>query len=293
MLKHSTFLIGTLIGTFSLFSSSENYRQKTGVASRTRFEVTSIKANGSGSPAHFIDYSDPSRLRVTNEWVKELIEFAYEVQAFQISGGPAWINSSRYDIDAKVDDSIAAEFQKLPIERREVQMRLMLQSLLADRFGLRLGYRTKEVPVYTLVVAKSGPKLTPAASSSAAPADGRVSSAHQGPMIMTSVGRIAAKDMPLSSLAEVLERQPELGSRLVVDQTGLKGKYDFTLQFAPDGARLMHGANSEPSVREQALTSSGPSIFTAIQEQLGLKLELAKGAVQTLVIENIEQPSEN
>jgi uncharacterized protein (TIGR03435 family) len=114
--------------------------------------------------------------------------------------------------------------------------------------------------------------------------------------MMMSPGRLTANDAPISFLAEALGRQPELGGRLVVDKTGLTAKYDFTLQFAPERQMLMPGTNDQPPMGANAPPPpdpNAPSIFTAIQEQLGLKLEPTKGPVQTLVIENIEPPSEN
>lgn len=113
---------------------------------------------------------------------------------------------------------------------------------------------------------------------------------------MSTPGSITGKAVGMSALAEVLGRNPALGGRLVADKTGLTGKYDFTLQFAPERETLMPGTTERASMQADASPPSdanGPSIFTAIQEQLGLKLEPTKGLVQTLVIENIEQPSEN
>jgi bla regulator protein blaR1 len=261
------------------------------------FEVASIKPNRSGAPNRFFRFADPSRMTITNIPAKDLIGFAYHVQPFQISGGPGWINSQGYDIQAKVDDSVVARLQKLPPEERMDQFRLMLRALLVDRFKLKLDYQTKQLPIYALVVAKGGPKLTPTTLPPAAPtADAKVQSQPRGPMMMMSPGRLTARDVPISSFAEVLGRQPELGGRLVVDQTGLKGKYDFTLQFAPETGMLIPGTNDRPPMPANAPPppdANAPSIFTAIQEQLGLKLEPAKGPVQTLVIESIEVPSEN
>jgi bla regulator protein blaR1 len=271
-----------------------------GSAPLPSFEVASIKPNRSGSMNRFFRLADPSRFTVTNIPAKDLIEFAYHVQPFQVSGGPAWINSQGYDIEAKVDDSTVAELQKLPQEQRMDEYRLMLRSLLTDRFKLNLGHETKELPIYVLVVAKGGPKLTPTTIPQTPPADADAKGRPRGPMMMMAPGTLTAKDASTSSLAEILGRQPELGGRLVVDQTGLTGKYDFTLTFAPERMMAMPGASDgegQPMRRPEGAPPppdpNAPSIFTALQQQLGLKLESQKGPVQTLVIENIEKPSEN
>jgi bla regulator protein blaR1 len=284
---------------FSLASARRVHAQSqaTTNAALPSFEVASIKPDHSGAPNRFFRFADPSRLTITNMPVKDLIEFAYHVQPFQISGGPGWINSQGYDIQAKVDDSVVAQLQKLPREQRMDQFRLMLQSLLADRFKLKLSRETKQLPIYDLVVAKGGPKLTPTTVPAAPPIpSANEQSRPRGPMMMMSPGRITAKAVDMSALAELLGRDPALGGRLVVDQTGLKGKYDFTLQFAPEREMLIPGTNDRPPMPADGPPppdANAPSIFTAIQEQVGLKLEPTKGPVQTLVIESIEQPSGN
>jgi bla regulator protein blaR1 len=295
----ATLLVGAIM--LSLANSSQVRAQSESVTNKSApprsFEVASIKPNHSAAPNRFFRFSDPSRMSIDNMPVKDLIEFAYHVQPFQISGGPGWINSQGYDVQAKVDDSVVAQLQKLPPEERMDQFRLMLQSLLADRFKLKLSHETKQLPIFDLVVAKGGPKLTPATVPTAPPtagANGR--SRPRGPMLMFSPGRLTGKAVDMSALAEVLGRDPALGGRLVVDQTGLKGKYDFTLQFAPEREMLIPGTTDRPPMPADAPPppdANAPSIFTAIQEQLGLKLEPTKGPVQTFVIESIEQPSEN
>ncbi|HXW55209.1 MAG TPA: TIGR03435 family protein [Candidatus Cybelea sp.] len=269
--------------------------EQTSPAASPSFEVASIKPNRSGAPNRFIQLGDPSRFTTTNIPAKDLLEFAYHLQPFQISGGPGWIESQGYDIEAKVDDTVARDLEKLPREQRMDQIRLMLRSLLEDRFKLKVSHETKELPVYALVVAKGGPKLTPAAAPPAQPAGANAPRGPRGLGIMMSPGEIRSTGMPIRTLAEVLARQPEIGGRLVLDQTGIDGNYDFTLHWAAQSPR----AQQENAGNDQALDnappadSSGPSIFTAIQEQLGLKLESTKGQVETLEIVNIEKPSEN
>jgi bla regulator protein blaR1 len=270
--------------------------QETSAGPLPTFEVASIKLDRSGTPFRFFRFSDPSRFTTRNIPAKGLIQFAYHVLPFQISGGPSWIESEGYDIEAKVDDSVVAELQKLPREQRMDQFRLMLRSLLGDRFKLNLNVQTKELPIYALVVAKSGPKLTPTTVNPDLPPSAQAQAPPQGPMIHMSPGRITARMMPMSALAEVLGLESELGGRLVIDQTGIQGKYDFTLEFAPERPEPLPGTAGAPPMGMKGPPPpdpNAPSIFTAIQQQLGLKLEPQKGPVEVLVIDHIEKPSEN
>jgi uncharacterized protein (TIGR03435 family) len=269
--------------------------QETTATPSPSFEVASIKPNRSATPQRFFQLSDPSRFRTTNIPVKDMIGFAYHVQPFQISGGPGWIESQGYDIEAKVDDSLAATFEKLPSEQRMDQYRLMVRSLLAERFKLKMSHETKELPVFALVVAKGGPKLTASAVTQEQHAGGNGPGGGRGPGIMMSPGELRGAGMPIHMLAEALGRQPDVGGRLVLDETGIKGNYDFTLHWAAQAPRALEASagNDQAAGNGPPADSSGPSIFTAIQEQLGLKLESTKGPVEMLVIDNVEKPSEN
>ncbi len=259
------------------------------------FEVASIKPNRSGD-GRISMMIPPGRLDAKNVTAKFLIEFAYNVKDPEISGGPGWINSEHYDVEAKVGDVSSDDTRKLSPDERQQQLRLMMQSLLADRFKLKLRRETKELPVYALVVAKNGPKLQ---ESKDVPGPDRF----KGPdelkgrrMARMGRGQLNMNSAPMSLLADALSRQ--LG-RNVVDKTGLKGNYDFTLKWTPDESQgQMFGGpdGGEGRPRTEAAPApdaSGPTIFTALQEQLGLKLEAQKGPVETLVIESVERPSEN
>lgn len=258
------------------------------------FEVATIKPNHSGSGPTMIGaagHGAPGdRFIATNITMKALICWAFAgnsvpLPSDDVSGGPSWIDSERYDVDAKVEDSQAAALAKSP--ESIVQIRLMLQSLLANRFKLVVKDATVTRPVYALVIAKGGPKLrqTVPGSKSSIEAGGRRVQAFGGR------GEIRAQGFPMSLLVRWLS-QEGLG-RPVLDQTGLKGEYDIELKWNPDldSQEMMQapspGAESAPS------DTSGPSIFTAIQEQLGLKLKATEGPVENLVIVDIEKPSEN
>jgi bla regulator protein blaR1 len=254
------------------------------------FEVASIKPSRPGDNMVRL-FMSPGKFTTQSETIKEVIRFAYDIKSDnQLSGGPSWISSEKYDIEAKEEDSVAEKLEKLSFEDQAKQIRLMVQSLLAERFKLKVSHQTRDLPVYALVVAKSGPKLTEVPQLAA---DGK--SAPKGRYVrMMGPGQLTGTNLNMSFLADVLSGQRELG-RLVVDQTGLKGNYDWTLKWTPDQSVPMFKSPEGASVSGDAPApdSSGPSIFTALEEQLGLKLEARKGPVETLVIDSIEKPSEN
>jgi bla regulator protein blaR1 len=256
------------------------------------FEVASIKPSHSGSPRLRIML--PLGRFAASATVKPLIAFAYGISDFQLSGGESWISSETYDIDAKEEDSQAEELQKLPSDQGMQQIRLMIQSLLADRFKLKVSHETKELPEYALVVAKGGPKLQGANPGDTYPNGIKGPDGHAYPGTMrVERGHATGQALPMASLVMILSK---LLGRTVLDQTGLKGKYDFTLQWTPDEspvAMVKGPQDGKQGTEPPPPESSGPSIFTAIQEQLGLKLVSTKGPVEIIVIDHIERPSEN
>ena len=256
------------------------------------FEVASIKQSRAGDDMVQI-FMTRGKFTTKGKTTKAVIEFAYDIKSDnQLSGGPSWINSEKYDIEAKEEDSVAERLEKLPLEEHANQVRLMVQALLAERFGLKVSHETKDLPVYALVVAKNGPKLTqamaPVPSPGTTPPNPKMFIRIMGP------GQLSGTNIGIGDLANILSQRPELG-RLVIDQTGLKGNYDWILTWTPEQSTPMFKGDegSPPSANTPAPDSSGPSIFAAVQEQLGLRLEPRKGPVETLVIDTIEKPSEN
>jgi uncharacterized protein (TIGR03435 family) len=243
-----------------------------------------IGAAGHGAPK--------DRFIATNITVKALICWAFggtsvPLPSNEVSGGPSWINSERYDIDAKLDDSQATAIAKLSINDQIVQVRLMVQSLLADRFKLTAKDITVTRPIYALVIAKGGPKMQETVPGSESP-----SKAGSHPVQFSGGrGELSGHGIPMTILVRFLS-QEGLG-RPVVDKTGLNGNYDLELKWNPDldSPEMMQGTS--PGTGSASPDSSGPSIFTAIQDQLGLRLKAAEGPVEDLVIVNIEKPSEN
>lgn len=231
------------------------------------FEVASVKASRSGSAESNFDSRPGGRLIATNVSLKELIRLAFAVRAYQIARAPGWIDTARYDIDAKAAG---------PANTGDKDISPLLRQLLADRFQLTVHRETKEFPVYALVVGKSGPKLT----------------AHNegaGSKSRTGCGHLAGTRLTMDTLAGVLSRQFE---REVLNRTGLPGKYDFQLDWTPDAGPCSpaEGGDGSTGVSDPSIR---PSIFTALQEQLGLKLESAKGPVEILIIDRVEKASEN
>jgi uncharacterized protein (TIGR03435 family) len=208
----------------------------------------------------------------TNVTVSWMIKLAYNVHAHQISGAPSWVDSERYDTVGRSDT---------PGEPSRDQMKLMIQKLLVDRFQLKFHTVKKELPVYAMVVAKSGPKLTVSAGDpNAFPGIGF----GREPGVISLVGR----NTGLNGVANGL--QSNILDKPVVDQTGLTGRYDFQLRFTPDAGQLANFSGIEPA---NAVDNAPPDIFTAFEQQLGLKLQASKAVVDVMVIDMIERPSPN
>lgn len=267
---------------------AQSQTQNTAAASPV-YEVASIKPNKSDNPRVFFMFS-PNGFTATKVSLQMLIETAYGVEENRISGAPSWANSEKYDIEAKMDSSVADDLRKLSEDQRTPARQRMLQALLADRFKLRLHRENRDLPVYELVIAKNGPKLHKAKTgdtytNGVKGSDGRPA----GTGTWINGDNIIGQGIPISDLVEELSQR--LG-RAVVDETGLTGNYDFTLRWTPDDGQAPTGA----VLGDAGATlpdSSGPSIFSAIQAQLGLKLESKKGPVPVLVVDHVERPSEN
>jgi uncharacterized protein (TIGR03435 family) len=235
----------------------------------------------------------PDGFSATAITVQTLIREAYGVQDNQISGAPDWVSSEKYDIEAKRGKSVANELRTLSPDQGKLAMQSMLQSLLADRFKLTLHLQNKELQQYAMVVAENGPKLQQSKPDDTYPNGVKGLDGHGHPGLMQmdiGMGRLRAQGLSMSTLATLLSRQ--LGST-VLDKTGLTGNYDFTLQWTPDAnevtlANGMQGTDNPPPPE-----APGPSIFTAVQEQLGLELKSQIGPVGILVVDHIETPPEN
>jgi uncharacterized protein (TIGR03435 family) len=260
----------------------QNVRAQSADGPPLSFEVASVKMNQGGSPELHFDDSHGG-LHVTNIRIRELIEMAYEIREPQLSGEPAWVNSERCNIDAKVEDSVAREEEKLSRVQQTERLHARMRSLLADRFHLEVIRTKKDLSFFALVVAKGGPKFSATAP---VPGSGDLLGPPGGMSMRTSGGQWIVKmnGAPMSQLFFALRSQPETAGHVVVDETGLTGSYTFTLHWTPEN--LGTGAAGSPD-------PTGVSLFTALQEQLGLKLESRKGPVDVIVIDHIERPSGN
>jgi uncharacterized protein (TIGR03435 family) len=220
------------------------------------FEVASVKPNMSGSGSSRTS-GTTGQLTITNRSLKELIEMAYTVQDFQISA-PDWLGSAKFDIVAKI-----------PAGAQKDQRPAMIQALLAERFHLAVHRESREMPAYALVVGKSGPKLQQVEPGGTSMNDNENHNSRQ----------ITGERVSMAVLAETLARIVE---HPVVDQTGLQGVYRLKLQYTPDNAK---SDGPDPA---------GPSIYAALQEQLGLKLQTQKLPVEIIVVDHVERvPTEN
>ena len=242
------------------------------------FDVASIKPNITGCCPSF-GFSQRGTVD-TDVSLRKLIALAYRLQDFEVYGGPRWVDADHFDVEGITKDTKASPDRA----------RLMLQSLLAERFRLKVHRETRQLPVYALVIDKRGPKIklsadqiSPTVNGPSQPGAGPNHGAFKfgaGSMIGNAVG--------LSLLAGLLSQHLD---RRVIDRTGLEGRFDIQLRWTPGQgeAPFDPGGNLVPAVAD----FSGSSIFTAIQEQLGLKLESKRGPVEVTVIDQAEKPSEN
>lgn len=236
----------------------------------------------------------PDSLRAKNLTLQELLKLAYGVQASQISGGPDWIGSAMFNVDAKLDESTVAELKKLSPEQQKMERDLMFQNLLADQFKIALHRESRLLPGYTLVIAKNGPKVQPAKPGDTYPngikgPDGLPAGPHK---FNFGTDGVIVQALPMSFVANNLAIH--LG-KPVVDRTGLTGDYDFTLKFSPESVTTVHdhGPNGamETTMPVNSLSAHNAMLLSAVEEQLGLKLEEQTIPLPVLVIDRAENPS--
>jgi len=267
------------------------------------FEVATIKPSRSDLRRSFRvqTWWNDNSYRTENLTLRDFIRFAYHLGSpAQLTGGPDGLLDARFDVSAKIGDDDYAAMEKLPPEQRERIIDLMMQALLADRFGLKVHVETRTLPVFNLVVDKGGAKLqpyTPEPAPAAAPGD--PATAHPPtpsaaasnpppakPGFRATMSRyqatMTATGQPLSAPLRMIGHQPELDGRIVIDKTGLTGLYSFTLNWSPQ--RLNAPASPD---------ATGPSLFTALREQLGLRLEPSKAPIPVVVIDAVTAPTPN
>ena len=259
-------------------------------AARPQVEVAAIRRSAPGAGDLGNIHISPGRFETHNMTVRKLMYIAYKVKADRILGGPGWLSSDTYDINATAEDMTGNNFP------------LMLQTLLEERFGLKLHPEIKEAPVYDLALAKDGPKIQPTKPGTCVPLDLSKDRPAQLPnqqrcstWLNTRAGYrngigISMTD-PVGVGFQSLTGQLSLVlNKSVIDKTGLPGLYDVHLEWTPEEVT----ANQPADAAQPAPTAdTPPSIFVAVREQLGLELKPSRGPVTVLVIDSIEKPSEN
>ena len=250
------------------------------------FEVATVKPNGSGDFGGSFNARPGGVLEVRNNTLRNMIRNAYQLQNFQIVGGPDWLDADRFDVTAKA-----------PTPNMTVpEFRSMVQALLADRFRLVVHTETRELPIYALVLARSDGRLGPRLAQSPTDCQGLAEAARRGAPppapgpngrppcgTRTMPGRILGGAVTMADLARNLAN---FAGRMTIDKTGLSGPFDLELEYTPDQPPPPGlPANIPPPPVD------GASLFTAVQEQLGLKLDSRRGPVDVLVIDAAQRPS--
>jgi uncharacterized protein (TIGR03435 family) len=246
-----------------------------------KFAVASIRPADPNQEGARLGPIPGGGLRVNNWSLAGLITFAYNIRDFQLSGGPGWISSTRFDILAKPERPEGpADFSGMTLEQHTTmigRLRERTRHLLAERFQLVFHRDSKELPVYALIVPKGGHKL-------------RASAEGGNQHMRAGRSQINAEGATTEMLAETLSR---MVGRKVLNQTGLAGKFDFELAWTRDYGTSLPGKLTHPNDPDPSEIPGAVSVFTAIQEQLGLKLESTRGPVEIIVIDRVEKPSEN
>jgi uncharacterized protein (TIGR03435 family) len=243
--------------TLSIAMATLTLAQTSGSQAAAKFDLASIKATAVGDGSLRIDFSPGGRFSAKNATLQILLRNAYGLEDYQIVDGPGWTTTVGFDIEARADAGSGDP------DRREVLK--MIQALLADRFHLATHRETRQLPVYNLVTGKNGPRIKTADPSAT-------------PDRSLKMGQLSAQKMSMNALANLLAFDLK---RPVKNETALEGEFAFTLEWTRGLGEFDFG----PSAR--------PSLFTAVQEQLGLQLKAARGPVEVLVIDQVERPSQN
>jgi uncharacterized protein (TIGR03435 family) len=268
--------LAVLIGAAATLTASAQSQPAT-----PSFEVASIKRNVSSEPGGFIRVEEGMRFNATGVPLAFIIRQAYGVLETQVANQPDWLTSERYDIRGKAPDGVEVFPNMAPL----------LRSLLQDRFGFQAHTEKRDLPTYDLVMARSDGRLGPKISRADFDCGARLTATppkagSSGDPVCTITfgpGRILVRGFSIGRFAGGLVNQVQ---RTVVDKTGLTGPWNFELLYTPDQPVSLNGAIVPPN-------PDAPSLFTAVQEQLGLKLESSRGAVDVLVIDRVNRPTED
>jgi uncharacterized protein (TIGR03435 family) len=258
-MKHAAFLLMAMLGCYGQSGSEA-----------PRYEVASIKVNAGGDLRAGFQIEPRGRLAATGITLRRLMMTAYNVQGFRIVGGPDWVNSRQWDVQAKPDRAASPG-----------QIRPMLRALLENRFQLRSHSEDRQLPVYELSVDVKGSKIR------------QVPEGDAREEVRVGAGLIQLKKATVATFASQL--QYALG-RPVINKTSLSGEFDFELKWTPepgeDGGSVTGGL-PPGTIDQPPSTADGPSILTAIREQLGLRLKAGRDQVEVIVIDNVQMPTAN
>ncbi len=233
------------------------------------FEVATIKPSDPSRPGRLFRIQ-PAHFSTINTTLNDLIGFAYGIHARQVTGAPDWVGTEKYDVDGKPD----GEGQP-----NDAQWKTMIEKLIADRFQLKFHHEKKELSVYALIVAKGGPKIT------------KCDGDPNGPpaLLFRGLGKLPVRNATMADFVSVMQRA--VLDRPVVDQTGIEGRYDFVLDWTPDETQFASLGGVPPGLGDKA--DAPPDLFTAIQQQAGLKLEPTKAMVGVMAVDRVAKPSAN
>lgn len=260
----------------------------------TTFEAATVKRNTAPVVGSYVGRQPGGRFLTTAAPLREIIEFAYLVQPFQLIDAPGWVNDDRWDITAR----LAAPPAPVPPGQPDAAL-LAMRALLRERFQLRVRHETRQMPIYALVLARPDGRLgaqikkgdVDCSALRAARLKGDTSPLPPAAKSCGTRGRVGSIEMGGSPLTDFADSLAARVQRVVVDRTGLTGGWDLTLTYTPDPSQIRPGTFA-PGQQPQ-FDQSGPSLFTALQEQLGLRLESTTGPVQVLVVERVERAKED
>jgi uncharacterized protein (TIGR03435 family) len=249
-----------------------------------QLEVATVRPSDPAKEHLGLYWRQPDGFKCEGTTLRGLISNAYGVTGSSVKGlivgGPAWMASQAFDVQVKIDPPTAVRWSKLSQGAVDEERRTVLRELLAERFQLKLHREPREMPAFALTVVKGSSKLQPPVEETNLPADvpkSRINFYGRGHM----QGHFAT----LGNLSRSLAGEPEIAGRPVVDKTGLTGQYDFTLHWA--------SFDPGPAAAPTDPGEQGPSLFTALEEQLGLKLKSEKEQIEVIVVDSVEKPSEN
>ena len=265
-------------GVAVLLAACLPLRAQTAPAKGPEYEVISVKPSKEQSGNIMIN-GKADGYSATGTNVMFIVMDAYKLRNFDlVTGLPGWAKTIRYDVETKMSPEMIEEFKKLPQDQRDAKRQLMVRAMLVDRFKLVAREEDKEMPVYALEQSKGGFKLKPIVAGSDPEKTGaKLPNGMRGGMLMNGHNTLTGQSISIQFLASALSNTVH---RQVVDRTGVTGDYDFTLKFQPEDAPAGGDSND-------------PSIFTALEEQMGLRLESTRAKVPSVVVEHIEQPGAN